>query len=137
MLGYKLADTHGRTLLRLFNPNNTDAYLVNEGILPAASPKILDTSVIIDGRINGLLSCGLLEGQLIVAQSVIDELQTLADSSSNEKRSKGRRGLKLLKELRDLYGRRLVINPTKYEGCLLYTSPSPRDLRKSRMPSSA
>jgi len=58
---------------RLFNPNNTDAYLVNEGILPAASPKILDTSVIIDGRINGLLSCGLLEGQLIVAQSVIDE----------------------------------------------------------------
>ena len=116
--------------MRLFNPNNTDAYLVNEGILPAASPKILDTSVIIDGRINGLLSCGLLEGQLIVAQSVIDELQTLADSSSNEKRSKGRRGLKLLKELRDLYGRRLVINPTKYEGngvCLLYTSPSPRD----------
>jgi len=57
-----------------------------------------------DGRINGLLSCGLLEGLLIVAQSVIDELQTLADSSSNEKRSKGRRGLKLLKELRDLYG---------------------------------
>ena len=58
VLGYKLADTHGRTLLRLFNPNNADAYLVNEGILPAASPKILDTSVIIDGRINGLLSCG-------------------------------------------------------------------------------
>jgi len=116
VLGYKLADTHGRTLLRLFNPNNTDAYLVNEGILPAASQKILDTSVIIDGRINGLLNCGLLEGQLIVAQSVIDELQTLADSSSNEKRSKGRRGLKLLKELRDLYGRRLVINPTKYQG---------------------
>ena len=50
------------------------------------------------------------------AQSVIDELQTLADSSSNEKRAKGRRGLKLLKELRELYGRRLVINPTKYEG---------------------
>ena len=116
VLGYKLADTHGRTLLRLFNPNNTDAYLVNEGILPAASPKILDTSVIIDGRINGLLNCGLLEGQIIVAQSVIDELQTLADSSSNEKRSKGRRGLKLLKELREIYGRRLVINPTKYEG---------------------
>ena len=51
--------------------------------MPAASPKILDTSVIIDGRINGFLSCGLLEGQIIVAQSVIDELQTLADSSSN------------------------------------------------------
>ena len=63
------------TVLKRFIPNNTDAYLVNEGILPAASPKILDTSVIIDGRINGLLNCGLLEGQIIVAQSVINELQ--------------------------------------------------------------
>tara|TARA_Y100001970_G_scaffold194222_1_gene236135 strand:- start:8041 stop:9150 length:1110 start_codon:yes stop_codon:yes gene_type:complete len=116
VLGYKLADTHGRTLLRLFNPNTTDAYLVNEGILPPASAKILDTSVIIDGRISGLLNCGLLEGQIIVSQPVIDELQKLADSSSNEKRSKGRRGLKLLRELREKYGRRLVVNSTKYEG---------------------
>ena len=115
VLGYKLADTHGRTLLRLFNPNNADAYLVTEGILPPATAKILDTSVVIDGRISGLISCGLMEGQLIVAQCVIDELQKLADSSSNEKRSKGRRGLKLLRELRETYGRRLVVNSTKYE----------------------
>ena len=57
----------------------------------------------------------MLEGQIIVAQTVIDELQQLADSSNTEKRGKGRRGLKLLKELRDTYGRRLVINSTKYE----------------------
>jgi uncharacterized protein YacL len=63
-----------------------------------------------------LLRSGLLEGQVIVAQAVIDELQALADSSNNEKRGKGRRGLKLLSGLREEVGRRLVINTTRYEG---------------------
>ncbi len=116
VIGYNLAETHGRTLFRLFNPNSTEALLVAEGILTPASAKILDTSVIIDGRIHGLLSCGLLEGQVIVAQTVIDELQKLSDSSNNEKRAKGRRGLKLLTSLRETYGRRLVLNSTKYDG---------------------
>ena len=114
--GYNLAEVHGRTLLRLFNPSSTEALLVAEGVLLPASAKILDTSVIIDGRIRGLLDSGLLEGQVIVAQSVIDELQALADSANNEKRAKGRRGLKLLAELREQYGRRLVVNTTRYEG---------------------
>ena len=116
ILGYNLAEVHGRTLLRFFNPNSTEALLVAEGILTPASAKIIDTSVIIDGRLKGLLECGMLEGQIIVAQSVIDELQKLADSSNNEKRLKGRRGLKLLTILREEYGRRLVINSTKYDG---------------------
>ncbi len=116
VLGYNLAESHGRTLLRLFNPNSTEALLVAEGILTPASAKILDTSVIIDGRIQALLDCGVIEGQVIVAQTVIDELQQLADSSNNEKRNKGRRGLKLLTELRENYGRRLVLNSTRYEG---------------------
>ena len=116
VLGYNLAEVHGRTLLRLFNPNSTEALLVAEGVLNPASAKILDTSVIIDGRIRGLLACGLVEGQVIVAQTVIDELQQLADSSNNEKRGKGRRGLKLLTALRETYGRRLVLNSTRYEG---------------------
>jgi uncharacterized protein YacL len=114
--GYNLAEVHGRTLLRLFNPNSTEALLVADGVLMPASAKILDTSVIIDGRVRGLLDSGLLEGQVIVAQVVIDELQALADSSNNEKRSKGRRGLKLLSSLRERYGRRLVVNTTRYEG---------------------
>ena len=115
-LGYNLLEVHGRTLLRLFNPNSAEALLLTEGILTAASAKILDTSVIIDGRINGLLACGLLEGQVIVSQTVIDELQQLADSSNSDKRSKGRRGLKLLRELREIYDRRVVLNNTKYDG---------------------
>jgi len=116
VLGYNLAEVHGRTLLRLFNPSSTEALLVAEGVLQPATAKILDTSVIIDGRIQGLLSSGLLEGQVIVAQAVIDELQALADSSNAEKRGKGRRGLKLLGSLREEYGRRMVINSTRYEG---------------------
>ncbi len=114
--GYSLAEVHGRTLLRLFNPASAEALLVADGVLMPASAKILDTSVIIDGRIRGLLDSGLLEGQVIVAQAVIDELQALADSANNEKRAKGRRGLKLLAELREQYGRRLVVNITRYEG---------------------
>ncbi len=116
LIGYNLAEVHGRTLLRLFNPNSTDALLIAEGILTPASAKILDTSVIIDGRINALLESELIEGRVIVSQSVIDELQQLADSSNNEKRGKGRRGIKLLNNLREKYGRRLVLNNTKYEG---------------------
>ncbi|NDD45803.1 MAG: TRAM domain-containing protein, partial [Synechococcaceae bacterium WB9_4xB_025] len=116
VLGYNLAEVHGRTLLRLFNPSSTEALLVADGVLTPASAKILDTSVIIDGRIHGLLACGLLEGQVIVAQTVIDEMQQLADSANAEKRARGRRGLKLLTDLRETYGRRLVINTTRYDG---------------------
>ncbi|MCP9807917.1 TRAM domain-containing protein [Cyanobium sp. HWJ4-Hawea] len=114
--GYNLAEVHGRTLLRLFNPTNSEALLVADGVLQPASAKILDTSVIIDGRIRALLKTGLLEGQVIVAQSVIDELQALADSANAEKRGRGRRGLKLLSEMRGQYGRRLVVNSTRYGG---------------------
>ncbi len=116
VLGYNLAEVHGRTLLRLFNPASTEALLVAEGVLQPASAKILDTSVIIDGRIRGLLASGLLEGQVIIAQAVIDELQALADSGNADKRGKGRRGLRLLSELREDYGRRMVVNSTRYEG---------------------
>ena len=80
MIGYKIdkyeaflkrkgLTHHIINILRLLNPNSTEALLVTEGILTPASGKILDTSVIIDGRIEGLLKCGLLEGQVIVAQT--------------------------------------------------------------------
>ena len=116
VLGSNLAEVHGRTLLRLFNPASTEALLVADGVLTPATAKILDTSVIIDGRIRGMLACGLLEGQVIVAETVIDEMQQLSDSANVEKRAKGRRGLKLLRDLRETYGRRLVINSTRYDG---------------------
>ena len=61
--------------------------------------KLLDTSVIIDGRIIDILKTGFLEGRLIVPNFVLEELQKLADSSDNLKRAKGRRGLDLIQEI--------------------------------------
>jgi len=61
--------------------------------------KILDTSVIIDGRIADIAATGFLEGILVVPQFVLTELQHIADSSDTLKRTKGRRGLDVLKSV--------------------------------------
>ena len=61
--------------------------------------KLLDTSVIIDGRIADVAATGFLEGVLVVPQFVLTELQHIADSSDTLKRTKGRRGLDVLKRL--------------------------------------
>lgn len=60
------------------------------------APKILDTSVIIDGRILDIAATGFLEGRLIVPSFVLEELRHIADSSDDLKRVKGRRGLDIL-----------------------------------------
>lgn len=59
-------------------------------------PKILDTSVIIDGRIADITQSGFLEGELIVPTFVLEELRHIADSSDDLKRVRGRRGLDIL-----------------------------------------
>jgi len=61
--------------------------------------KLLDTSIIIDGRIAGLLSTGFIEGDILVPEFVLTELQNIADSSNSLRRKKGRRGLDILNEL--------------------------------------
>ena len=61
--------------------------------------KILDTSVIIDGRIADIAKAHFLEGVLIIPRFVLEELQYIADSSDNLKRARGRRGLDILKKL--------------------------------------
>jgi len=62
-------------------------------------PKLLDTSVIIDGRIADICRSGFLEGPLLVPRSVLAELQRIADSSDVLKRNRGRRGLDILNRL--------------------------------------
>jgi uncharacterized protein YacL len=64
-----------------------------------ASPKILDTSVIIDGRIADITRSGFLEGDLVVPGFVLEELQHIADSSDVLKRNRGRRGLDILNRI--------------------------------------
>ena len=66
-----------------------------------ASRKFLDTSALVDGRIVPLLRTGVLEGEIVLAQYVIDEIQTLADSSDPQTREKGKRGLEMLRILQD------------------------------------
>ncbi len=63
-------------------------------------PKLLDTSVIIDGRIGDLVKTGFIEGKIFIPQFVLDELHSIADSSDNLRRRKGRRGLDILGDLR-------------------------------------
>jgi uncharacterized protein YacL len=63
------------------------------------SYKILDTSVIIDGRIADICETGFVEGTLLVPQFVLRELQQVADSSDPLKRNRGRRGLDILQKI--------------------------------------
>ncbi len=67
----------------------------------AAIPKVLDTSVIIDGRIVEVVQAGFLDGPLILPRFVLRELQTIADSADAMKRTRGRRGLEVLGKLQE------------------------------------
>jgi uncharacterized protein YacL len=69
-----------------------------EGMIRAegARPKILDTSVIIDGRIYDVCLTGIIEGTLIIPGFVLQELRHIADSADSLKRNRGRRGLDIL-----------------------------------------
>jgi uncharacterized protein YacL len=64
-------------------------------------PIVLDTSVVIDGRIADVVETNILNSQLIMPQFVIGELQGIADSSDKLRRSRGRRGLDILNRLRN------------------------------------
>ncbi len=66
------------------------------------SLKILDTSVIIDGRIADILETGFLEGTMLLPQFVLKELQHIADSSDALKRNRGRRGLDILHKIQKM-----------------------------------
>ncbi|MDX6197524.1 MAG: hypothetical protein QOJ79_675 [Actinomycetota bacterium] len=66
---------------------------------PTALPRVLDTSVAIDGRIVDVVRAGFLHGQLLVPTPVMAELQGLADAGDDVRRAKGRRGLEILEQL--------------------------------------
>jgi uncharacterized protein YacL len=64
--------------------------------------KILDTSVIIDGRIADIVETGFVDGTLVIPQFVLRELQLVADSSDSMKRNRGRRGLDVLQRIQKM-----------------------------------
>jgi uncharacterized protein YacL len=97
-LGLVLGGKHGEWL--------EPARLV--GLFRATGPqrryKILDTSVIIDGRIADVCETGFIDGTLVIPQFVLKELQLVADSADSLKRNRGRRGLDILQKVQKMSG---------------------------------
>ena len=75
------------------------ARMKHRGGTDAMKPKILDTSVIIDGRIADICQSGFLEGPLVIPAFVLEELRHIADSADVLKRNRGRRGLDILNRI--------------------------------------
>ncbi|MEK3798927.1 PIN/TRAM domain-containing protein [Peribacillus sp. FSL H8-0477] len=111
-LGFQVGFKKRDELLTLFRTNkkkDTDPEEVVEG---ASKLKILDTSVIIDGRIADICQTGFLEGTIVIPQFVLAELQHIADSSDALKRNRGRRGLDILNRIQ----KELSVKVEMYEG---------------------
>src|SRR5436190_5063071 len=77
---------------------------------PQRRYKILDTSVIIDGRICDVCETGFVDGTLVIPQFVLKELQLVADSADSLKRNRGRRGLDILQKIQQMAGVYLTIS---------------------------
>lgn len=113
-LGAMIAVLRRDDLLRLFNrtkrqsPDSTEVDSDENG-LDGPRPILLDTSVIIDGRIADVAKTGFLAGPLLVTRFVLAELQYIADSPDQLRRTRGRRGLEVLDELQTLEAPKLEI----------------------------
>jgi len=77
---------------------------------PVKRYRVLDTSVIIDGRICDIVETGFLDGTLVVPQFVLKELQAVADSSDALKRNRGRRGLDILHRIQKMVGVEVIVS---------------------------
>lgn len=106
-LGFQVGLKKFGEVIELFqkSPKSTESISVK---------KLVDTSAIIDGRILDVLSTGFLEGEIIIPQFVLDELQLIADSTDHVKREKGQRGLDVLNQLRT-ESEFVSVRPVKYD----------------------
>jgi uncharacterized protein YacL len=76
--------------------------------------RILDTSVIIDGRIADICETGFVDGTLVVPQFVLKELQLVADSSDSLRRNRGRRGLDILHKIQKMAGIDVIVSDVDF-----------------------
>ena len=81
---------------------------------PQRRYKVLDTSVIIDGRIADVCETGFIDGTLVVPQFVLKELQLVADSGDTLKRNRGRRGLDILHKIQKMAGVEVTISDVDF-----------------------
>lgn len=96
-IGYRVAISKREEILGIFQFRFKDKGKKVETY--SCKPKILDTSVIIDGRIADICNTGFVDGTIIIPSFVLQELQHIADSSDTLKRNRGRRGLDILKRI--------------------------------------
>lgn len=98
--------------------NSKMAEEVEEKLVSMVCCKILDTSVIIDGRIADICETGFLEGNLVVSAFVLEELRHIADSSDALKRNRGRRGLDILNRMQKMEGINISIDEQPLDDAL-------------------
>jgi uncharacterized protein YacL len=84
------------------------------GTAPQKRYKVLDTSVIIDGRIADVCETGFLDGALVIPQFVLKELQLVADSADSLKRNRGRRGLDILQKIQKMAGVEVMVSDADF-----------------------
>lgn len=108
-LGVRKQEEVGRVLQQLLEKKSTKS---TEQVKGFEEHKILDTSVIIDGRIADICKTGFIEGTLVIPEFVLEELQHIADSSDLLKRNRGRRGLDILNKIQ----KELDVHVLVYEG---------------------
>lgn len=97
-IGYNIASRRKEDLVNIINvvrPSGKDKSNSKKSHF-TIPPKILDTSVVIDGRIADIAQTGFVEGKLVVPTFVLEELRHIADSADDLKRARGRRGLDIL-----------------------------------------
>ena len=97
LLGFRLGTSKREAVLQMFGAQDG---MGERRIAAAAMPRVLDTSVAIDGRIVDVARAGFLHGRMLVPSPVLAELQGLADAGDDARRAKGRRGLEVLDVLR-------------------------------------
>ncbi|KRL58683.1 PIN/TRAM domain-containing protein [Latilactobacillus fuchuensis] len=98
--GFRIGTTRLDEWRRLMQPKKRNTDILERKIDDNFRKyKILDTSVIIDGRIKEIAKTGFIEGTLMVPNFVLHELQLISDSADNLKRARGRRGLDILNEI--------------------------------------
>jgi uncharacterized protein YacL len=97
LLGYRMGAVRREEMLRLFGSH---AGMAPRPVAISSLPRIVDTSVAIDGRILDVARAGFLHGTLLIPSPVLAELQGLADAGDDLRRAKGRRGLSTLEALR-------------------------------------
>ena len=107
-LGLVLGGKHGEWL----EPARLVSLFRSAG--PQRRYKILDTSVIIDGRIADVCETGFIDGTLVIPQFVLKELQLVADSADSMKRNRGRRGLDILQKIQKMSGIEVSISDLDY-----------------------